>query len=245
MSYKVMKRIVVAFAIVAFALNAFACAKAALKKDELKPLETVADVMDLEANIKGHKMVVVYFSFTGNTEKVANTIAETFDLDTIKIEPVEPYDEDILDAKNKNSRALREAMSNPFDVEIPDEVMGETSPRAIIPETEKREEIDVIKELPAINAIDVRAYDTIFLGFPIWYGDAPKVIYTFIKDMKDKTIIPFCTSDNDTIASSEEALFSFADDSNRFITGRKFDANVTTDEIRDWVTKMSADMYER
>ena len=239
---KILKIISFAIAVV-FLVSA--CDKVVQQKNNEKVPETVADVMDLEANIKGHKMAVVYFSCTGKTEKVATTIAETFDIDLIKIEPVVPYDDDALMVGNKNSRAYRECMYNPFVVEIEEEEMGETSPNAILPETEAREEIDYIKELPEIEKINVDAYDTIFLGYPIWYGDAPKVIWTFLKGLKNKTIIPFCTSDNDSIAASEEILMTWSDESMRFITGRRFEEDVTTDVIKDWITKMSADLYVR
>ena len=135
-------------------------------------------------------------------------------------------------------------MYNLFDTDETEDIIDyETSPRGILPGETTVYKDNSIKELPEIKNINVNKYDTIFVGYPIWYGDAPKVIYKFLENVKNKTIIPFCTGEDDTIDMSEQALVNFIDTSNIMMSGRKFDISVSSETIRDWVTKMSADMY--
>lgn len=193
--------------------------------------------------IANKKMAVAYFSITGNTEKVALNIAETFNLDAYKIEPQIPYEDSDFIEGNTDTRPIRESRLNLFEEERvwPDETYIPSFGVEII-ETEATTAPPRATELPKIKNLDLKKYDILFIGYPIWYNDAPKVIYTLVKDFKDKTIIPFCTSDNDDIATSEERLSNFVDMSVQVMTGRRFTTDVTSEEIKQWVTELSVDV---
>lgn len=125
---------------------------------------------------------VVYFSATGNTEQVAQTLADKIGADLYEITPEEPYTEADLDYNTDDCRAN----------------MEQNDPDA----------------RPAIagDALDLSGYDTIYLGFPIWWGDLPKIIYTFCEsqDLSGKTIAPFCTSGGSGISQAVGTMESLA-----------------------------------
>jgi len=110
------------------------------------------------------KNLTVYFSVSGNTEKLANAIHENVGDDIVRIEPVVAYPED--DYHNKSFTELAQ--------------------------TEKSEQVR-----PEIKDLDVNLdeYDTVFIGYPIWWGSMPMVLYTFFDkyDLSGKTIVPFNT----------------------------------------------------
>lgn len=194
-------------------------------------------------NLANKKIAVAYFSITGNTEKVALKIAETLNIDAYKIEPQVPYeDSDFLEGNN-NTRPLKESRLNLFEEERvwPSESYI-TSFGVEVKETEETEELQKATELPKIKNLDLKNYDIVFIGYPIWFQDAPKVIYTLIKDFKNKTIIPFCTSDDDEITASEEKISNFVDMSVQVMSGRRFQTDATTDEIKKWFTDLSIDI---
>ena len=177
------------------------------------------------------KIAVAYFSITGNTEKVAHTIAETFNIDAYKVEPQVPYEDSDFVEGNTDTRPIRESRLNLFEEERvwPDETYIPSFGVEIV-ETEATTAPPKATELPKIKNLDLKKYDILFVGYPIWYNDAPKVIYTLVKDFKNKTIIPFCTSDN------------FVDMSVQVMSGRRFTADVTNEEIKKWVTELSVDI---
>lgn len=219
------------------------------KSNKTKNTETVKAITNddiINNNLKNKKMVVVYFSITGNTERVAKLIADNFQINAIKIEPKVPYEDSDFEAGNINTRPLMESrldISNineeqeeepeypkSFGIATPDEV-----------EIEKEVE-EKATTLPEINNINVNNYDVIFLGYPIWFGDAPKVIYTFLRNIKNKTIIPFCTSDNDSINVSVEKLANYADLSVQIMSGKRFTNDTPTYELINWVRDISYDI---
>ena len=124
------------------------------------------------------KVLVVYFSATGNTRLVARQIADIAEADICEIVPVKPYSDADLDWTNQQSRSSVE-MNNP-------------------------------KARPEIKAVsvNVRQYDYIFLGYPIWWNLAPRTVNSFIEaaDLTGKTVIPFATSGSSTIANSVAVL---------------------------------------
>ena len=127
---------------------------------------------------EGKKALVVYFSATGTTAKVAKELASAADADLLAIEPEKPYTEADLDWRNKQSRS---------SVEMSD---VKSRPR--------------IKNAP----VDASRYDVVFIGYPIWWNLAPTVVNTFIEsnDLKGKKVVPFATSGGDTIDNSAEQL---------------------------------------
>lgn len=124
------------------------------------------------------KVLVVYFSATGTTEKVAQRLARVVEADIYEITPAQPYTRDDLDWTNPKSRSSVE-MNDP----------------------ESRPEVKPID-------VDIRQYDCIFLGYPIWWDLAPRAVNTFIEsnDMTGKTVIPFATSGGSGISGSVATL---------------------------------------
>lgn len=120
------------------------------------------------------KMLVVYFSATGNTKAVAEEITRLTGADLYEIVPAVPYTDEDLNYNNNECRANQE--------------MNDASAR------------------PAIGseAIDVSSYDTVFIGYPIWWGTMPRIINTFLDtyDLSGKTVLPFCTSGSSGITQS-------------------------------------------
>lgn len=196
-------------------------------------IETDApDLFDFDTNYKDRKVVVAYFSATGNTKVVAEKIAEVFTCDAVAIEPEVPYSETDLTSTDPSTRPMRESAYDPFNP--PEEPEDDTE---IVDENK-------VMSLPDIKKISFNRYDTIFLGYPIWYGDAPRVIYTFISqtNLKGKVIIPFCTSDNDDISPSDNNLALFAPEDVNFMSGHRFTKDSTEDEIKDFVTNIGVDV---
>ncbi|MGN0179002.1 MAG: flavodoxin [Monoglobaceae bacterium] len=120
------------------------------------------------------KALVVYFSCTGNTKAVAQKISELTGADLYEIVPTDPYTDEDLNYNNDNCRANRE--------------MNDPGARPVI----------------GSDTIDISSYDTVFIGYPIWWGTMPRIINTFLDtyDLSDKTVMPFCTSGGSGISKS-------------------------------------------
>ena len=150
--------------------------------------------------------LVVYFSCTGTTEKVAAWIAEESNADLYRIRPETPYTEDDLKYYT-DCRADREQADD------------EARP--------------AIANLPE----SLRDYDVVFLGYPIWHGKAPKVMYTFLEniDISGKTIVPFCTSHSSPMGSSASILKGLTEESANWLEGRRFGKTAEKSEVTEWV----------
>lgn len=159
-------------------------------------------------------ILTVYFSCTGTTEQIAGWIADKTDSDIYQITPQSPYNKDDLNYGDSSSRTTTE--------------QNDASAR---PEISGRVE-------------DMDKYDVIFLGYPIWNGQAPRIISTFLEnyDFSDKTIIPFCTSHSSGIGSSDTQLHSLCPDSVTWKPGERFSADTTSDEVNDWVGGLNITM---
>ena len=160
-----------------------------------------------KSTMEKKKVLVVYFSATGTTRQVAKQIAKIADADICEITPAKPYTNADLDWTNKQSRSSVE-MNNP-------------------------------KARPEIKAVsvDVSKYDYIFLGYPIWWNLAPRIVNTFIEtaNLAGKTVIPFATSGSSTIANSVAVLKQSYPDI-KWQTGRLLN-RVSEKEIGTWVSE--------
>lgn len=100
---------------------------------------------------------------------------------------------------------------------------------------------------PAISGsvADMDRYDVVFLGYPIWHGQAPKIIYTFLEsyDFSGKTIVPFCTSQSSGIGSSATNLHSLAS-SAVWEVGKRFSSATTAAEVSDWISSLDLKLTE-
>lgn len=151
------------------------------------------------------KTLVVFYSATGNTEEVAGFIAAATGGDTFELVPVEPYTSADLDWTNQNSRVSREH-------DNPDE-------RFV--------------ELVESTVTDWASYDTVFIGYPIWWGIAAWPVDSFIdaNDFTGKTVIPFCTSSSSGLGESGELLAEAAGTGN-WLEGQRFRSGVSEEDVK-------------
>lgn len=151
--------------------------------------------------------LVVYFSATGNTKAVAGYIAEELGADTYEIVPAEPYSSDDLNYNNDSSRVSVEHQ----DPDLRPALDGEE--------------------------LNLSSYDTIFLGYPLWWGEAPHVVLTFLESYNwtGKTIIPFCTSASSGLGDSDANLHDNAPDA-AWVDGQRFSSSVEQEKVAKWVS---------
>lgn len=154
------------------------------------------------------KTLMVYYSASGNTERVAKDIAEAAGADLFEIVPTEVYTSDDLDWTNPDSRVSRE-----HDDESLRDVPLTTT------------------EVP-----DWDSYDTVFIGYPIWWGIAAWPVDTFVKnnDFTGKTVIPFATSSSSGMGQSGSLLADMAG-TGEWQEGQRFSSGVSSDEVQSWV----------
>ena len=161
----------------------------------------------------GSKVLVVCFSCTGNTAKIAGYIAEALDADLYQITPEVPYSDDDRNYNDSGSRTTKE----------------QNDPAA----------------RPAISGTveNMAEYDVIFLGYPIWWGRAPKIMYTFVEsyDLAGKTIVPFCTSGSSPIGSSAADLSKSAPDA-YWLDGDRFSGGASRESVRNWVDGLEREL---
>ena len=155
------------------------------------------------------KILVVYYSATGNTEEVANYIAAAANADIFELEPAEPYTSADLNWTDQNSRVVYEH-DNPDAREV---------------------------ELVSTTVPDWETYDTVFIGYPIWWGIAAWPVDGFVKanDFTGKTVIPFCTSSSSGLGESGELLAELAG-TGEWLEGMRFRSGATQSDITDWVS---------
>ena len=156
-------------------------------------------------------VLVVYYSATGNTETVANYIAEATGGDIFEIIPAEPYTSDDLNWTDENSRVSRE---------YADESLRDV-------------------ELTTTEVENWDSYDTVFLGYPIWWGVAAWPVDGFVEanDFTGKTVIPFCTSSSSGLGESGELLAELAA-SGDWQEGQRFRSSVSQEDVNEWVDSL-------
>ena len=161
----------------------------------------------------GSNILVVYFSAQGHTEEVAQKIADNLNADIFEIEPSDPYNSDDLDWTDDNSRVSREH------------------------EDESLRDI----ELTNTTIPNWDSYDTVLIGYPIWWGIAAWPVNTFVtsNDFMGKTVIPFCTSSSSGIGQSGDLLAEESGTGN-WQEGHRFSSNPSDDEIKDWTDSLSS-----
>lgn len=161
-----------------------------------------------ETQPKTGKTLVVYYSASGNTERVAKDIAEAAGADLFEIVPTEVYTSEDLNWTNSDSRVSRE-----HDDESLRDVPLTTT------------------EVP-----DWDSYDTVFIGYPIWWGIAAWPVDTFVKnnDFTGKTVIPFATSSSSGMGQSGSLLADMAG-TGEWQEGQRFSSGVSGDDVQSWV----------
>ena len=154
------------------------------------------------------EILVVYFSATGNTKEAAGYIASVTGGDLFELVPTEPYSSEDLDWRDENSRVV-------YKHDHPDE-------RKVA--------------LTATTIDSFNEYDTVFIGYPIWWGIAAWPVDGFIEanDFTGKTVIPFCTSASSGLGESAKLLKEAAGTGN-WLEGRRFSSGATETEVDEWI----------
>ena len=155
--------------------------------------------------------LIVYYSATGNTEQVANYIANITGGDLFELEPAEPYTSDDLDWTDDNSRVSREY----YDESLRD------------------------VELVADTVENWDSYDTVFIGYPIWWGIAAWPTDGFVEanDFTGKTVIPFCTSASSGLGESGELLAELAGTGD-WQEGMRFRSSASEADVQEWIDSL-------
>ncbi len=154
----------------------------------------------------GSTVLVAYFSATGTTRGVAEKLAAITGADLYEIIPAEPYSNADLDYNDANSRTTKE--------------QNDKSARPVI----------------GSEAIDLSGYETVYIGFPIWWGEEPRILDTFVEqyDFTGKTLIPFCTSGGSGIGRSGSNLEELAG-KGTWLTGTRHNGNISESDLQSWI----------
>ena len=178
---------------------------------ESTPSQTPDDAANGEADktTSGGKVLVVYYSASGNTKRVAEDIAEAAAGDLFEITPAEPYTSDDLNWTNSDSRVSRE------------------------------HDDESLRDVP-LTTTEVENwddYDTVFIGYPIWWGIAAWPVDTFVKnnDFTGKTVIPFATSSSSGMGQSGTLLSEMAGTGD-WQDGQRFSSGASQSDVADWVS---------
>lgn len=156
------------------------------------------------------KVLIAYFSATGTTKKVAENLAKATGGDLYEIKPLQPYTREDLDWTNDKSRSSVEMKNKKYRPEIVD------------------------------DDFSVSEYDTVFLGFPIWWGVAPTVVNTFLErhDFSNKTIILFATSGGSGFGRSASELKQSVSNSTK-ITQGFLNNNPSVEDLKKWIETLN------
>ena len=160
---------------------------------------------------KDSKVLVVYYSAQGHTDNVAKQIAKNLNADIFVIEPKEEYTSEDLNYNDSNSRVSKEH--------------NDESLRTV--------------ELKTTTVNNFDSYDTVLIGYPIWWGIAAWPVNTFVKanDFTGKTVIPFCTSASSSLGNSGKNLKELANTGN-WLDGHRFSSSASESEIKEWTDRI-------
>jgi flavodoxin len=161
--------------------------------------------------MENNKTLVIYFSAQNHTRSVATKIAANLNADIFEIEPAEPYTEDDLDWTDSNSRVSKEH--------------NDTSLQDI-----------ALKNIAVPNW---DSYDTILIGYPIWWGLSAWPVDSLVKqtDFTGKTVIPFCTSHSSGLGESDTNLHSKTTTGN-WQPGHRFSQDATDADVKEWTDNL-------
>jgi len=175
----------------------------------------VAESADTEEMGEGNsKVLVAYFSATGTTKTLAEYAADAMGADLYEIVPEEPYTDDDLNYSDRNTRATVEQND--------------------------------INARPAISGSveNMEQYEIVFLAFPIWWGEEPRVMDTFVEayDFSGKTIVPFCTSGGSGIGSSGRNMQSLSTGDATWLDGERLSSSASREDMVDWINSLGLDV---
>lgn len=230
----IMKKSTALFICFAMALNLAACENTASSTIESSTSESSGSSVSSEANSipesasstatseesvseqdpegEAENTLVVYFSATGNTEQAAAYIADITGGDLFELEPAAPYTDEDLNYSNEDSRVSREH------------------------EDESLRDV----ELVADTVENWDSYDTVFIGYPIWWGIAAWPVDTFVEanDFTGKTVIPFATSASSGLGESGQLLAELVGTGD-WQEGMRFRSSVSEGDVQEWLDSLS------
>ena len=220
-----MKKLVTVFLSLAMALSLAACGTSASNEtsapDSSAPAassevqedtESAASAEETESGEETGSTLVVYFSATSNTEQAAQYIADITGGDLFQLEPAEPYTDDDLNYGNEDSRVSREYADESLrDVELVEDTVE-----------------------------NWEQYDTVFIGYPIWWGIATWPVDGFVEanDFTGKTVIPFCTSASSGLGESGQLLAEMAGTGD-WQEGMRFSSSVSEADVQEWIDSLN------
>ena len=175
--------------------------------------QEVAEIMDTADS----NTLVVYYSASGTTEKIADYIVEAMNADTFVITPIQPYSDADLDWTDQTSRVVMEHND------------------------ENRH-----TELVSVDVTDWESYDNVFIGYPIWWQEASWVVDDFVKenDFTGKNVIPFCTSMSSPLGDSGTLLAEMAGTGN-WLEGMRFTSSSTKESVQSWAKGLDLPKQEQ
>ena len=181
----------------------------AATSDSAKPTNVSTETVKTAPADERGKILVAYFSCTGNTKTLAEDAAAALKADVFEIKPTEPYTSEDLNYHNENSRANIEQKNDNTRPQIANRVEG------------------------------MARYETVIIAYPIWWAQAPRIIDTFIEsyDFTGKNIVPICTSGGSDIGSSADYLQRFAP-SAKWHAGKKFNSKASQAELLTWFKEL-------
>ena len=175
-------------------------------EEKAAPEQTEEQPQTEDTDKGGKDTIVVYFSATGTTKDVAEKIAKIEDADLYEIVPAEPYSDADLNWNDSGSRSTKE--------------QNDSSSR------------------PAIGsaAVSLEGYKKVYIGYPIWWGEEPRILDTFVEsyNFDGITMIPFCTSGGSGLGRSGKNLEERAGSGN-WLDGKRFGAGPSEDTLRSWI----------
>ena len=203
-----MKKLTALLLSLALVLGLAACGNGDRPTATQSPTATASAENDSSIQPEGGKVLVAYYSASGNTERVAQDIADATGGDLFEIVPIEVYSEEDLDWTNSDSRVSREHE---------DESLRDVA-------------------LTTTEVSNWDEYDTVFIGYPIWWGIAAWPVDGFVQanDFTGKTVIPFATSSSSGMGQSGELLAEMAGTGN-WLEGQRFSSGVSADSVRECV----------
>ena len=191
-------------------------AAAQLQEETAPPADTAGNTAAPEASVGENtadsgSVLVVYYSASGHTKTVAGYIAQATGGDIFEITPVEPYTDDDLNWSDSDSRVTREH------------------------EDESLRDV----ELTTTEVENWDSYDTVFIGYPIWWGIAAWPVDGFVEanDFTGKTVIPFCTSSSSGLGQSGELLAELAGTGD-WQDGERFRSSASQEDVNEWVDSL-------
>lgn len=175
-------------------------------EEKTPPAKTVAQAANTDAAAAGDKILVAYFSATGNTKQLAENTAKALGADLYEIRPETPYTSEDLNYNDETTRATVEQKNDGFRPSLAD------------------------KNAP------IASYKTIILAYPIWWAQAPRIMDTFVEsyDFSGKNMTAICTSGGSDIGSSADYLARITKGKANWKPGKLFSPQAGADEIKAW-----------